>query len=148
MNALVVLGSLTGLVAFATALGLFWRSRTGRVHEAATDDTVIEVSELAPDAVAGRGATLLQFSIEVCSPCRTTHSLLQGLATRRPGVIHVDVDVTRRADLASRFNLLQSPTTFILDTHGIVRARIGGAPRPAEIAAELDRVLGLAAAAA
>ena len=60
---------------------------------------------------------------------------------------HVDVDVTRRADIASRFNLLQSPTTFILDARGVVRARIGGAPRRAELAAELERILRQPAAA-
>jgi hypothetical protein len=53
----------------------------------------------------------------------------------------VDVDVTARADLADRFNLLQSPTTFILDGNGAVRARIGGAPKATAIRAELARIL-------
>jgi hypothetical protein len=51
------------------------------------------------------------------------------------------MDVTHRADIASRFNLLQSPTTLILDGRGVVRARIGGAPRAAEVRAELDRII-------
>ena len=148
MNALVVFSTLLGLVAFATVLGLLWRSRAGRVRGIANGDTVIELSELAPDAVAGSGATLLQFSTEVCAPCRTTRSMLGELAEQRSGVSHVDVDITRRADLASRFRLLQSPTTFILDAHGVVRARIGGAPRRAEITAELERILRLTAVAA
>jgi thiol-disulfide isomerase/thioredoxin len=141
MNPLAVVGILIGLVALATALGLFWRSQTGRVRGIANGETVIEVSELVPDAVAGFGATLLQFSTEVCAPCKATHTLLASLAGQSSGVSHVDVDVTRRADIASRFNLLQSPTTFILDAHGVVRARIGGAPRRAELAAELERIL-------
>lgn len=141
MNPLSVTGILTGLVALATALGLLWRSQTGRVRGIANDETVIEVSKLSPDAVAGFGATLLQFSTEVCAPCRATHTLLDSLARQSSGVSHVDVDVTRRADIASRFNLLQSPTTFILDAHGVVRARIGGAPRRTELAAELERIL-------
>jgi thiol-disulfide isomerase/thioredoxin len=141
MNLLADTGILFGLVALATALGLLWRSRTGRVRGATRGETVIEVAELAPDAVAGAGATLLQFSTEVCAPCKATHTLLDELARHSSGVSHVDVDVTRRADLASRFNLLQSPTTFILDSRGVVRARNGGAPRRAELAAELERIL-------
>lgn len=141
MNPLVVAGILLGLVALATALGVLWRSHAGRVRRVPNGVTVIEVSELVPDAVAGFGATLLQFSTEVCAPCRATHTLLDSLASQGSGVSHVDVDVTRRADLASRFNLLQSPTTFILDGDGVVRARIGGAPRRAELAAELERIL-------
>ena len=141
MSPLTVTGILLGIVALATALGLFWRSQTGRVRGIANDETVIEISELAPDAVAGSGATLLQFSTEVCAPCKATHTLLDSLARQSSGVSHVDVDVTRRADIASRFNLLQSPTTLILDAHGVVRARIGGAPRRTEVAAELERIL-------
>jgi len=141
MNPLAITGILAGLVALATALGLLWRARSGRVRGVASGGTVIEVAELVPDAVAGFGATLLQFSTEVCAPCRVTHTLLSSLAGQSSGVSHVEVDVTRRADIASRFNLLQSPTTFILDAHGVVRARIGGAPRRAELAAELERIL-------
>ncbi|MDQ1526680.1 MAG: hypothetical protein QOG18_1293, partial [Microbacteriaceae bacterium] len=36
---------------------------------------------------------------------------------------------------------LQSPTTLILDGRGVIRARIGGAPRAAEVRAELDRII-------
>lgn len=142
MNALAVCVALAGLVACATALGLLWRARTGRVRTIANETVAIDVSAIAPDAVAGSSATLLQFSTEVCAPCAATHAMLGALAERHSGVAHVDVDITRRADLASRFRLLQSPTTLILDAQGVVRARIGGAPRPVEIAEELGRILG------
>ena len=148
MNPLSVTGILFGLVALATALGLLWRSQTGRVREIASGETIIDVSELVPDAVAGSGATLLQFSTEVCAPCRATHTLLDALARHSNGVNHVDVDITNRADIANRFTLLQSPTTFILDASGVVRARIGGAPRPVELSAQLERILRLPAAVA
>ncbi|MHB1172525.1 MAG: TlpA family protein disulfide reductase [Lacisediminihabitans sp.] len=141
MNPIAVLGTLISLVAFATALGLVWRARTGRVRGITNSDTVITVSDLFEDAVAGSGATLLQFSTEVCAPCKATHVLLDGLASESGDVNHVDVDVTRRPDIASRYNLLQSPTTFILDAKGVVRVRIGGAPRRAEVKAELERIL-------
>jgi thiol-disulfide isomerase/thioredoxin len=141
MNPLLVAGVLLGLVAAATAAGLVWRVSTGRARAVSSGDTVIVVSELSPDAVAGSGATLLQFSTEVCAPCKTTRTLLGALAAELARVRHVDVDVTHRPDIANRYNLLQSPTTFILDANGVVRSRIGGAPRSGEVRAELDRIL-------
>ncbi|TXN31524.1 TlpA family protein disulfide reductase [Lacisediminihabitans profunda] len=141
MNPLAIAGALLGLVALATATGLAWRASTGRARAVSSSDTVIAVSELSADAVAGSGATLLQFSTEVCAPCKTTRTLLGSLAAELAPVRHVDVDVTHRPDIANRFNLLQSPTTFILDAKGVVRSRIGGAPRPGEVRAELDRIL-------
>jgi thiol-disulfide isomerase/thioredoxin len=149
MNPIAILAVLVGIVAVATALGLVWRATTGRVRSVANDDDIVDVDRLtdaAPGAplAAGTGATLLQFSTEVCAPCATTHALLDRIAAELVGVTHVDVDVTRRPDIASRFNLLQSPTTLVLDSRGVVRARIGGAPRPAEVRAELDRILAAA----
>jgi len=50
----------------------------------------------------------------------------------------VDVDLTHRADLARRFNVLQTPTTLVLDRAGRVRARVGGVPNRAALHAHLD----------
>ena len=97
--------------------------------------------DLPADVVLGRNATLLQFSTEVCSPCRATHTVLDAVASDRDGISHVDLDLTHRPDLASQFNILQTPTTLILDANGTVRARIGGAPQRATVVAELDRIL-------
>jgi thiol-disulfide isomerase/thioredoxin len=144
MTPIADFGILLGLVAIATALGLVWRATTGRVRSLTNTDAVIHVSELSADAVAGPSATLLQFSTEVCAPCATTRVLLHGLAGELDGVHHIDVDVTGRPEIANRFTLLQSPTTFILDAAGVVRARIGGAPRPAEVRAELERIISMA----
>ena len=44
-------------------------------------------------------------------------------------------------DLAHRFNVLQTPTTLLLDGSGVVRARIGGAPKPVELEASLAAIL-------
>ena len=140
MNALLVIAALGGLVALATVLGLVWRSAQGRVRH--TDGrTVVRASDLPGVTRLARGATLLQFSTEVCAPCRATRVVLGDVASRRTGVEHVDLDLTHRPDLASRFNILQTPTTFILDRRGVVRARIGGAPRRDALTLELDRIL-------
>lgn len=128
-----------GVTAIATALGLIWRARVGCVR---TSSGRSEARELAEVAAAhgrlGEHATLLQFSTEFCAPCRATRRMLDDLASRRDGVVHVEVDLTDRADLARRLNILQTPTTFVLDPAGRSRARIGGAPRLREVTALLD----------
>ena len=121
---------LLGLVATATALGLVWRASQGRVHRATGHIAGVEL---------GSVATLLQLSSEVCAPCRATAKVLGGI--HENGVRHVEVDIADRPDLARQFNILQTPTTLILDASGIVRARIGGAVRRDTVIAELERVL-------
>jgi thiol-disulfide isomerase/thioredoxin len=137
MNPVLIAAILLGLVAFTTVLGLVWRMRTGRVKAVTGSADVVSLEEVP---LRGR-ATLLQFSTEVCAPCVPTRRVLAALADELDGVHHVDLDVTRRPELASQFHILQTPTTLILDRRGVVRARIGGAPRPAEVRAALDLIL-------
>lgn len=120
---------LVGLVAFATVLGMLWRASQGRVRLA---------SGHVADVELGQRATLLQLSTEICAPCRATARVLGELSDNQ--VRHVEVDIADRPDLVSRFNVLQTPTTLILDRDGTVRARIGGAVRRDVIVAELEKV--------
>jgi len=144
MNPILILAVLLGLVAGATALGFAWRNSQGRIRRT-NGHTVVRVTDLPGVKRFARGATLLQFSTEVCAPCRATHVVLGDVASGRADVDHVDLDLTHRPDLASRFNILQTPTTLILDRKGVVRARIGGAPRRDALTLELDRILEAAA---
>lgn len=123
------------LVALATALGVVHRALTGRATRLASS------IDLPEEVGLGADATLLQFSTEICSPCRATHAVLDAVARERDGLRHVDLDITHRGDLAAKYNILQTPTTLILDASGTVRARIGGAPRRETVLAELDRIL-------
>lgn len=120
---------LLGLVAFATVLGMLWSASQGRVRRGYGVISDIEL---------GGRATLLQLSTEVCAPCRATARVLDGLADDQ--VRHVEVDIADLPDLVNRFNVLQTPTTLILDRDGAVRARIGGAVRRDLIVAELEKV--------
>ena len=129
---LVVIGALRVL---ATGLGVLQKFLSGRVRQ------VVKTQDLPTEVVLGTGATLLQFSTEVCSPCRATHTVLHRVAHDRADLNHVDLDITHRADLASQFNILQTPTTLILDANGTIRARIGGAVKRDTVLAELDRIL-------
>lgn len=140
MNPVQTLVALIALVVAATALGLLWRSQQGRVRRT-HGDTVVRLKDVPGIRRFGAGATLLQFSTEVCSPCKATHTVLGGIAAGNKSVRHIDLDVTHRPELATRFAILQTPTTLILDRKGVVRARIGGAPRLRELHEELDRIL-------
>lgn len=140
MNGFLALGILLVLVAAATAAGLLWRATTGRAKTTRSGQ-VVRAAEVGADTLGDR-ATLLQFSTEFCAPCRSTARVLGAAADEVHGVRHVDVDLTHRPDLASRFGVLQTPTTLVLDAAGTVRARIGGAARPDDVRTTLDRILG------
>jgi Thiol-disulfide isomerase and thioredoxins len=111
-------------------LGLLWRASQGRVTPARGNVSGVEL---------GGHATLLQLSSELCAPCRATARVLGAMAAE--GVRHIEIDIAHRPDLAAQFNVLQTPTTLILDSAGAVRSRIGGAVRREVIEAELLRVL-------
>jgi thiol-disulfide isomerase/thioredoxin len=143
MNPVAAVLVLVLLVALTTALGLVWRRRQGRVSIAADSADTVTAAQLGLSAanlprVFGSEATLLQFSTEFCARCPGTSTLLRQVADARTGVRHVDVDLTHRADLARRFNVLQTPTTLVLDRGGRVRARVGGVPDRAALQAHLD----------
>lgn len=143
MDAGTVALVLVGLVLAATLLGVLHRATQGRARTVSTrrngDARIVDIAGVA---LGGR-ATLLQFSTEVCAPCKSTARVLDELAARTEAVTHVDLDVTHRPELASRYRVLQTPTTLILDADGAVRARIGGAVRRDVVVAELNRVLAL-----
>lgn len=138
MNPLEAIGLLFALLAVTTILGLVWRARQGRVARGTGD--VITPADVSSTIAFGREATLLQFSTELCARCPGTRRLLGTVAEANPGVVHVDVDLTHRADLANRYAILQTPTTLILDGAGRVRARVGGAPNRADIQATLTTI--------
>jgi thiol-disulfide isomerase/thioredoxin len=143
MNALAAASVIVALVAVATAAGIVWRRTTGRVRSAGRshDAEVVTPAEVGAPAF-GSTVTLLQFSTEYCAPCRSTARILGGIADERPGVAHVDVDLTHRPDLAKRFGVLQTPTTLVLDPSGTIRARIGGVARADEVRSTIDTIAG------
>src|SRR4051794_11895309 len=96
-----IVGALA-LVAAASALGIWLRRRDGRVQ---TTDATTRVSpaDVATTQPFGEHATLLQFSTEFCARCPQTRTLLGALAEERPGVRHLDIDLTHRPDIARRF---------------------------------------------
>jgi thiol-disulfide isomerase/thioredoxin len=133
-------GILAGLVIVATVIGLVARSRAGRVQEV-RGFRVVRSADLDTDEPFGSAATFVQFSTEMCSRCPAAKALLIRTAEARNGVRHIEVDITHRPDIASSFNILQTPTTLVLDNSGAIAARIGGAPRPEAVRTALEIAL-------
>lgn len=128
------------LLAVTTATGLWWRSRQGRVRVArpATRPAAAESAAPAAGEWAARGvplgsrATFVQFSAEVCSPCRATARVLGALAAAERGVVHRELDVDEHLDLVTRHRVLSTPTVMLLDADGVELARASGAMTPAQ----------------
>lgn len=136
------LGVLAALLVLTTAAGAFLRWRQNRPSRQVHDE-VVQPHRLGASRL-GETATLLQFSTEMCAHCPTVHRTLNDIAGERDGVLHLDVDLTHRPDIARHFNVLQTPTTLILDRRGVVQTRFGGTPRRDVVELELTRVSELA----
>jgi thiol-disulfide isomerase/thioredoxin len=142
MNLSVQFLVVIALVAVATAAGLIWKARTGRAKKVSSGE-VIDLKEIAavkdgkPVTQFGERVTFLQFSSEVCSQCVQTARLFHELEAQHDDILHIEVDVTNRLDLAKKFNILQTPTTLVLDRDGVITSRIGGAAKQQTIQDEL-----------
>ncbi|MFB9642582.1 TlpA family protein disulfide reductase [Agromyces lapidis] len=141
MDLLPALAIGAALVAVATVAGLVWRAAQGRAVRGSGARVRPDELGAAADGF-GEQATLVQFSTEFCGRCPAAARLLGAIAADEPGTRHVEIDLTHRADLAARFGISQTPTTLLLDADGVVRARIGGAPRADVVRARLDDILG------
>ena len=140
MDWLPALIAAVALPAAAVAIGLAWRSRTGRVRTTGGDAATNDLG-LAADSL-GSSATLVQFSTAYCSRCPSTARQLAAIADDYDGVRHVEIDLADRPDLADRFHVLQTPTPLSLDGGGAAPARIGGGPRADDVRDRLDNLTG------
>lgn len=122
----------------ATAFGV-WRRRTdGRLRatdSAAPERPTFPASDLG--IALGPRATLVQFSSAFCAPCRATRRVLSEVADMVDGVVAVDVDAEAHLDLVREWNVLRTPTVFVLDAEGRVAQRAAGQPRTVDVIAAL-----------
>ena len=134
-----------GLAIVAAIAGLIWRNRTGK-SKSVRDGGIVNLKELAAlkngNLVTkyGRKTTFIQFSSEYCTQCTQTARLLSELEKADDGILHVEIDITNRLELAKKFNVLQTPTTLVLDSKGRIKSRIGGAPKVSVIQQELEEI--------
>ncbi|MFE6995080.1 thioredoxin family protein [Microbacterium sp. NPDC057659] len=128
MTPLAALAAVGVLVVLALVAGLVWRARDGR-RRTGRGETV----DAADAGGLGSRATLVQFSTEMCARCPQVRRMLGQVAAGHDGVLHADVDLTHRTDLATKYRVLQTPTTFLVDGDGTVRARFNGVPLRADV---------------
>lgn len=120
----------------ASAVGLVWQARQGKVRTVAAEDGLgHEVRALG--AQLGERATLVQFSSAFCAPCRATRTLLAHVADTQPGVVHLEVDAELHLELVRRLDVRKTPTTLVLDRDGREVRRATGAPRKVDVLAAL-----------
>ena len=138
MNLVTALIAIAALLALTVAGGVYlqWRQSRPRRHIA---HEVVEPQRLGADGL-GEVATLLQFSTEMCARCPGVHRTLAAIADDHEGVLHLDVDLTHRPDIAKHFHVLQTPTTLVLDRNGVVQTRFGGTPGRDVLELELNRL--------
>lgn len=134
VDPVVALAVVVALVAATTAAGLVLRRRDGRLR-------ATPVVTALPEAAPGATVTLVQFTTTYCSRCPGVSRLLRDLAAGRDGVVHREIDLTDRPDLAAEYRVLQTPTTLVLDHGGRLAARIAGVPRRDELDARLTTLL-------
>lgn len=120
--------AIAALVLGATAIGLVIRARSGRV-------VVTERSGAADArlAIPGAEVTLLQLSSPVCSACAVMRRVSEELVAGEEGLARRELDVTEHPELASAHKVLSTPTTLLIDATGIVRGRVVGAAKPADL---------------
>lgn len=131
--------ALAVLLAATVAFGVYLRWRQSRPQRH-VEHEVVEPQRLGADGL-GEVATLLQFSTELCARCPGVHRTLSAIADGHEGVRHLDIDLTHRPDIAKHFHVLQTPTTLVIDRHGVVQTRFGGAPSREVLELELNRLI-------
>jgi thiol-disulfide isomerase/thioredoxin len=123
-------------LAGATAFGLWWRARNGRMVPVTSEAPGGPLAALGLDPSAA-DVTLIQFSSAFCQPCRATRSILADVARMVPGVRHVEVDAESHLDVVRELDIRRTPTTLVVDRAGRIVTRASGQPRKADVIAAI-----------
>lgn len=130
------LAVLVGTLALVAVAGLVLRARDGRLRTGGTASGGWAFVEHRPGV--GERVLLLQLSSPICTPCRQTAALLTDLTARTPGLVHREIDVADRPDVAGELGVMRTPTVVAFDRGGNELLRVSGVPRIADLTAELD----------
>lgn len=137
---------MTGLIVLATAIlattaiAVALRVINGRFR--ATKATADRLTAEELGAALGSRATLVQFSSVFCAPCRATRTLLRTVSSQYDDVAFVDIDAEAHLDLVRQYDVMRTPTVFVLNRRGEVVRRASGMPKRAQIDAVLTGIRG------
>ncbi|WP_314422113.1 thioredoxin family protein [uncultured Microbacterium sp.] len=125
MSPAIALAVVVALLVIAAAIGIVLRLLDGRRR--AGGHLRFDPADADSDRLGSR-ATLVQFSTQMCARCPQVRRMLSTFVADADGLDHLEVDLTHRPDLSTRYRVVQTPTTFVVDGSGAVRARFHGVP--------------------
>ena len=133
---------LLGLLVLVAIVGVIWKLRTGTAKKSGSGERVdlLELKAVKngkPVTSLTTNVTFLQFSTDFCTFCGPTAKMLSALEVADPNVTHLEVNVTERLDLVKKYNIMQTPTTLVLDRKGNIQSRIGGTPKAHTLISEI-----------
>jgi len=132
---LLRMGIILCVLIFASVAYWLWKRRDGQVKRV---EVLGALSSETLGAKRGYRATFVQFSTPMCAKCPGTATLLKQVAAENQDVSHVEIDASERLDLARKFDVMRTPTILVLNTDGVVVARMSGAPSVAQAREALD----------
>ena len=124
------------VLAIAGAFGIYRQRTDGKVRM--TEPTLVPKPIDHGIGELGERGTIVQFSSAFCQPCKAAKIISKDIANIVSGVKHIDIDAESNLDLVRTFNVMRTPTIFVLNKDGQVSARISGVPRKDELLIALD----------
>lgn len=131
MDGLIGLVIAAGVVAAATAVGVWYRRRGGRVCPAPAEPAAGLLGSLGVEADGH--LTLLQFSSAFCAPCRATRVTCGQIAASHDRVRYLEVDAESNLDAVRALRVWRTPTVFVVDPAGRLVTRVTGQPTRAQL---------------
>ena len=113
------------LISLTSVIGLTLRAKKGVIKKGSR----LKISELEFGGKYGSRLTILQFSTNFCSECRTAKSIVKDVVKDFKDITYVEVDAESNLDLVRRVDIRSTPTTIFLDSKGFEIARAKGAPK-------------------
>jgi hypothetical protein len=127
----VLLAVVVGVLITAL-LGILWQRGEGRLRRG-SGERILPGEVALPDGVFGPRGTLLLFTSPLDTRREAARAALDEAAAVSDGVRIAEVDLLARGDLAGRYAVTRTPTTFVLDGDDRLRARIKGVPAVADL---------------